>query len=283
MALKPLTFPPELYKRLVPSQYLQQHLSSDPPIRPDGRKPTQFRDLAITTNSLSNTQGSAVVRNGETTMVCGVRAETIEPDAFTPKQGTIVCNIEIGPLCHASVKAGPPTPQQQSITHQLQQIIETYDVVDLEALCIEPGKAAWILYVDIVCLSSSGSLLSTAYTAMIAALSTTSLPVARWDVDRATPAVRCKRELVPLKLNAVPYLVEFTVFGTHVLADPTDDETELAEGVILVIMNTDGSLLGLRKSGARRINTQQVLTTTELCQDRVQDIHKLMHRKRHFL
>lgn len=281
---KLLTFPPDLYKRLVPGQYLSQHLAATPSIRPDARRPGQFRDIAVTTGSLSNTNGSAVVRNGQTVMVCGVRAEIIEPDAFAPTEGIIVPNIDLGPLCHSSIKPGPPSSQQQALAYQLRQILEVYPIFDLAQLCIEKGKAVWILYIDIVCLSSSGSLLSTAYLSMITALKSTSLPVSRWNKDIIPNAVRCKHEFLPVKVNSAIYLLEFAIFDDIVLADPSDDEAELAQGTLVVTMSVDGTSLGVRKAGAPNIGMDALGEVLDLCQERVKLVHEIVDRgKRHML
>ncbi|KAK0248762.1 Exosome complex component rrp42 [Friedmanniomyces endolithicus] len=57
-------------------QYLHTSLSQNPPIRPDGRSPTQFRPLVAETDILSSTNGSARIcfPDGTEAMV-GVKAE----------------------------------------------------------------------------------------------------------------------------------------------------------------------------------------------------------------
>ena len=57
-------------------QYLHTSLSQDPPIRPDGRSPTQFRPLVAETDILPSTNGSARIcfPDGTEAMV-GVKAE----------------------------------------------------------------------------------------------------------------------------------------------------------------------------------------------------------------
>ena len=44
------------------------------------------------------------------------------------------------------------------------------DVVPLESLCIHPGKAAWVLYVDATCINYDGNAFDAALIAMVAAL-----------------------------------------------------------------------------------------------------------------
>ncbi|KAF7592092.1 hypothetical protein BBP40_000697 [Aspergillus hancockii] len=77
-----LSLPPSQFARLQPHAYLLAHLSpppasNQPSIRANGRAPSQFRVISANTGSLTHTNGSAVVRLGDTTAVCGVRAEIL--------------------------------------------------------------------------------------------------------------------------------------------------------------------------------------------------------------
>lgn len=45
--------------------------------------------LKLIVGSISTADGSALVRMGDTTMVCGIKAEVAEPDAATPNEGYI--------------------------------------------------------------------------------------------------------------------------------------------------------------------------------------------------
>ncbi|PYI30132.1 ribosomal protein S5 domain 2-like protein [Aspergillus indologenus CBS 114.80] len=77
-----LTLPPSQFARLQPHAYLLAHLSppassNQPSLRANGRQPAQFRPTSANTGSLTHTNGSAVVRVGDTTAVCGVRAELL--------------------------------------------------------------------------------------------------------------------------------------------------------------------------------------------------------------
>ncbi|KAE8350919.1 ribosomal protein S5 domain 2-type protein [Aspergillus coremiiformis] len=80
-----LSLPPSQFARLQPHAYLLAHLSpppssNQPSIRANGRAPSQFRVTSANTGSLTHTNGSAVVRLGDTTAVCGVRAEILHTE-----------------------------------------------------------------------------------------------------------------------------------------------------------------------------------------------------------
>lgn len=44
------------------------------------------------------------------------------------------------------------------------------ELVPLSSLCIHPGKAAWVLYVDATCINYDGNVFDAALLAMVAAL-----------------------------------------------------------------------------------------------------------------
>ncbi|KAI4176918.1 MAG: hypothetical protein LQ343_000775 [Gyalolechia ehrenbergii] len=74
---QPLSFPPSHFAKLAPRSYLHAHLSSPSGRRPSGRLPSESRKTSINTGSLTHCHGSAVVRNGDTAVVCGVRGEIL--------------------------------------------------------------------------------------------------------------------------------------------------------------------------------------------------------------
>ncbi|KAH8695050.1 ribosomal protein S5 domain 2-type protein [Talaromyces proteolyticus] len=80
-----LSLPPSQFARLQPHAYLLAHLSPPPssqqsPIRANGRTPLEFRYTSANSGSLTHTNGSAVVRIGDTAAVCGVRAEVLHTE-----------------------------------------------------------------------------------------------------------------------------------------------------------------------------------------------------------
>ncbi|KAH7075735.1 exoribonuclease family protein [Paraphoma chrysanthemicola] len=77
-----LTFPRPIFAAVSPHPFLQAHLSANKTIavRPNGRTAQMFRKPGINTGSLTHANGSAVVRLGNTSVVCGVRAEILREE-----------------------------------------------------------------------------------------------------------------------------------------------------------------------------------------------------------
>lgn len=226
--LSPLSFPPSVYAKLTPPAYLLAHLqpspdASTPPTRPSGRSLLEARTPHIHTGSLSHSSGSAVVRLGGTSAVCGIRAEILraqdipgsgpgaqpynddgkdegtENDETIARLGLLVPNIELATGCTpANLPGNPPTTLAQSLTHRVHGLLHSTHVVRRRDLEIswdqqaeagqdEPTKevkAYWALYIDVLFISLDGAALSAAWMAILGALADLRLPFAAWGQDR---------------------------------------------------------------------------------------------------
>jgi exosome complex component RRP43 len=74
-----------VFQRLHPLAYFERFLAEK--VRPDGRGFDAWRDAFVNVGSISTADGSALVRLGQTTIVCGVKAEIAEPDLDRPEKG----------------------------------------------------------------------------------------------------------------------------------------------------------------------------------------------------
>ena len=183
-------------KKLQPEEYLRQHYEQG--FRPDGRSVlTSLRPVSISTGSINTADGSAVVKQGETIVVCGIKLEIAEPKAETPKSGYIVPNLTLSPLCHSQFKQGPPSETAQVASNFLNQVLVNSGYLDLEELCILEGKYVWVLYgklsfennsivafvlmfyhfsVDLTCMNYAGNVLDVSVKAMTSALKNVKVP-----------------------------------------------------------------------------------------------------------
>ncbi|KAH9939311.1 ribosomal protein S5 domain 2-like protein [Epithele typhae] len=240
--LKALTF-----QRLHPRTYLARFLAEG--VRPDGRELDDWRDLSVHVGSISTADGSALVRLGATTVVCGVKAEIAEPELDRPGEGFLVPNLDLPAICSPRFKPGPPTDEAQVLSDRLNEVLVASGVVPPASLCIAPGRAAWVLYVDATCINYDGNAFDAALLAMVAALKNVRLPKAVYDEDlRRT---RCSRkERVPLQLGRLPTSFSFGVTdGTHTLADPTAFEEPLLDTTLTVVVDDRGALVAATQRG----------------------------------
>ena len=257
-----LSFPRATFAKLTPAPFLHTHLKKPQSIRPSGRRPDEAREAVINIGSLSHSNGSAVVRLGDTSVVCGVRGEILlasevphPPNAETLKDdrvehlGLLVPNVELSTGCSpACLPGNPPSNSAQSLSWRIGSLLHASSLVDPEDLTIsytepksadmgpdeEPNtviKAYWALYIDILCISLDGNCYDAAWTAVMAALKNTTLPKASWDADKE--AIVCSpfaNEARQLTLTGSPSVTTFAVFST---ASPLKQRSE-AESWTLV-------------------------------------------------
>lgn len=156
-----LSFPRETFAKLSPHPYLLANLqSSDPkvtPARANGRSPTQFRPPHINNGSLTHAEGSAVLRIGDTTVVCGIRAEILlasnvggyRTDNSTSAPSSrlgyneakeldlLVPNIELATGCSPAFMPGqPPSTLAQNLSTRIYSLLHASKLVDSEDLRI---------------------------------------------------------------------------------------------------------------------------------------------------
>ena len=246
-----LSFPRATFAKLSPRPFLLAHLQPSSPqspiLRANGRAPGEARQPVIHTGSLTHADGSAVVRTGDTAVVCGVRGEillasdvpscniTPEPRPTEVQDlGLLVPNLELSTGCSpAHLPGQPPSPLAQSLTARLLALLHASRLVHADDLRIwhrpqvptagEGGdddetavpavKAFWTLYIDVLFISLDGNPFDAAWAAILAALGHTRLPRAYWDLDRAM--ILCDdapAETRPLRLAHQAFPATFSVF-----------------------------------------------------------------------
>jgi exosome complex component RRP43 len=156
-----LSFPRETFAKLSPHPYLLAHLqpasTSTPPSRANGRTPAQFRTPHINNGSLTHAEGSAVVRIGDTTVVCGIRGELLlasnvagyrvdqSIDTASPRTGyneakeldLLVPNIELATGCSPAFLPGqPPSTLAQSLSTRIYSLLHSSNLINSEDLRI---------------------------------------------------------------------------------------------------------------------------------------------------
>jgi len=156
----------ETFKKLLPLEYAQKFLREQ--IRPDGRALLESRPIKIDKGGITSADGSSTVRMGASIAVCGIKCQVAMPDVARPKQGWLVPNVELGPMCASRFRPGPPNELTQCTSHQVNEALQ--GSIDLEQLCIEEGSAVWVLYVDVVFVSFAGNALDVSLLAIRAAL-----------------------------------------------------------------------------------------------------------------
>ncbi|CRK88448.1 CLUMA_CG002200, isoform A [Clunio marinus] len=244
----------ELYKTINPVKYLRNFVEKS--LRPDGRDLLEFRPTIINKDSIATAEGSAIIKLGTTTVICGIKAELAEPDSSEPSNGFIVPNIELTKLCSPKYRAIGVSLDSQIMNQTLYNILFNSGCVDLTELCIAKGKLVWVLYCDLVCLDDDGSVLDVASLALITALKSLKLPKVNYDLD--TKVIKVDDTIKKgINLKALPVTTTFITFEQkYLLADPTSDEESIAD-TFVTIATCDGQLSYIYQPGGNSLASEQ--------------------------
>ncbi|KAJ3296101.1 hypothetical protein HDU79_007527 [Rhizoclosmatium sp. JEL0117] len=237
------------FKKLHPQEFHRRFLGKG--VRPDGREGLMsWRTPSIHRGSIATANGSALVRMGGTTVICGIKAEVAVPDTNHPTTGYLVPNVDFPPICGSQFKPTAPGEFTQSVSEMVYRVVKGNNILDLETLCIEGGKAVWVLYADIVFLNYEGNAVDAALLAFTAALKDTKLPVAVYSDVEGTVRADAADRSVSLDVKRVPFGATFGIFeqdggAKMAMADPTDEEEAvLISSVTVVVDGESQELMG---------------------------------------
>ncbi|CAG8621860.1 9519_t:CDS:2 [Acaulospora morrowiae] len=260
----PLSFEAETFRKIQPQEYLRRFTQKD--IRPDGRELKQFRQTTINLGCITTTDGSSMVRIGNTTVICGIKAEVSVPNPNFPQKGYLVPNVDLAPMCSPKFKPGPPSEQAQ--------------VLNLDTLCIHEGFAVWVLYADLVCVNYDGNVFDACVIGLITALSNVKLPEATF-VEEDGLVNATEERSIPLNISRLPYPATFAMFdGQYLLVDPTELEESIANELITIICDESENICAVWKVGGVFCNSEYLKKCISIARERYAEISAIIEEAR---
>ncbi|CAG2100720.1 unnamed protein product [Medioppia subpectinata] len=139
-------------------------------LRSDGRKFDDFRPVLLNCDSVGTANGSAMIRFGNSAVICGITTEVIEPNIETPDEGSVEINVRLPAYCSPKYCMTDSTNDLLVLTQTLKDVVKQSKLIDLKKLCILEAKFAWSLNIELICLNNAGNLLDLCVTAIVAAL-----------------------------------------------------------------------------------------------------------------
>lgn len=261
------------YKTIHPVKYLEDHFTQG--IRPDGRDFLAFRPISINISSIQHADGSAIFKIGNTTVVCGIKAELATPTTETPEHGYIIPNVELSPMCSPKFRPGPPSDQAQVISKLIENILISSRAVNLNDLCISKGKLVWVLYCDLLCVNYDGSVIDACIGALTAALKSLTLPETIYNTETSVVTVQPETR-IPFAMRSMPVSTTFAIFNDDTLvADPTDDEESLSLARLSIVMD-DEKICCIHKPGGVPISRQMLGKSMAKSKARAKLVRSLM-------
>ncbi|KAH7028344.1 ribosomal protein S5 domain 2-type protein [Macrophomina phaseolina] len=259
--------PPSQHLLLSPAElaYIHSSLSLSPPIRPDGRSPTQFRPLVAETDILPGANGSARICFADgTEAIVGAKAE-VEKTASRPGQHDIdIADVDVADDEPAEDEPDAASRRSRGMGENawVEMSVEIPGYRDddplpvfLAAMLTEALLADgqlrdrlfinrrfhWKLYIDILLLSPplSYPLPLLSLTTHLALLSTR-LPRLKSEQDEdplfdddwaASTPLYPRARSVPT-INRPPITLLVVAIGSNIIFDPSKEELAVAEAVI---------------------------------------------------
>ncbi|XP_071362096.1 exosome complex component RRP43 isoform X1 [Trachinotus anak] len=267
------------FKTAEPLEYHRSFLKEN--CRPDGRELSEFRTTTLNIGSISTADGSALVKVGNSTVICGIKAELANPTVEAPGKGYIVPNVDLPPLCSSRFRPGPPGEQAQAASQFIADVIESSEVIQAEDLCIERGKLCWVLYCDMMCLDYDGNVLDACVVALLAALKNTQLPEVTTNTETCSPEVNSEKRH-GLHIHRHPVATSFCIFDNSILiVDPTAEEEGLATAQLTVVTDEEDRLCSVNKPGGTSLSGEKLQECINRATARQREIQKLIDKVIH--
>ncbi|NP_001279869.1 exosome complex component RRP43 [Callorhinchus milii] len=262
------------FKTVEPLEYYRKFLKEN--CRPDGRELGEFRTTTLNIGSITTADGSALVKLGNTTVVCGIKMEFAVPTVDAPNKGYVVPNVDLPPLCSSRFRPGPPGEQAQAASQFIADVIENSQFLQKEDLCIEKGKLVWVVYCDMMCLDYDGNLLDACIIALLAALKNVQLPPVSISVETGLAEVDMNQKN-QLNIRKHPVATSFAIFDdTIFIVDPTAEEETLASGMATIVVDEEDRLCAVHKPGGSGASGEKLQDCIVRAQTRHREVYKLL-------
>ncbi|KAA1470948.1 ribosomal protein S5 domain 2-like protein [Dentipellis sp. KUC8613] len=167
--------------------YIQSSLKASSSLRADGRKPHDYRGIALETGVAPLANGSARLNIGKTNHEQGGGTEVLAATKLEVEDiengdgvegGRIVCSVSCSPSAYPHVSYTALDDLQYDYTTLMQDIL-AHPSLHPPNLSILRGKKSWLLALDLVVLSDSGNIYDALFMAARAALWDTKVPRTR--------------------------------------------------------------------------------------------------------
>jgi exosome complex component RRP42 len=232
--------------------------------RADGRAFDQYRQFSVQKNIIIKAEGSALVKLGASQVLVGIKMQPGEPFPDAPNRGVIITNAELVPLASPTFEPGPPNETGIELARVVDRGVRESKAVDLEALCITPGKQVWIIFIDVHILDDCGNILDASSIGAIAALLTTKVPASKFGLG----------DDYQLPVKDIPIATTAIEFGDVLMFDPDSDEESIANTKLTVITTADGSICGMQKSGAGVLKQEQIYRIIDIACEKAREIRE---------
>jgi exosome complex component RRP42 len=240
--------------------------------RLDGRGLTDYRPIQIETGMIEKAEGSARVRLGKTEVMVGIKVEIGEPFSDRPNDGVLTTNAEFVPLASPEFEAGPPREDSVELARVVDRGIRESKALNLENLCIIPGKKVFVIFIDIYVLNHDGNLIDASALAALAALTNTK--IFKYKIKDGEVEIKPGFEELPL-VN-FPVAVTLADIGGRLVVDPWLDEEEVMNARLTISFDKDGRICAMQKGGSGTLSPQQIIEAVKIAKEKSEELRRLV-------
>ncbi|KAJ1506815.1 Exosome complex component RRP42 [Coelomomyces lativittatus] len=151
----------------------------------------------------------------------------------------------------------------------------------LRQLCILPGEACWVVYIDVLVLAMAGNLVDALFLATKAALLTTSLPqTTLHDLGDERQGFEIEdASLVPLvDIHQLPLCVTVYKIGPHPLLDASVMEEQVATAKLYVFVSPEQKITHVEKAGEGSIEASLLSDMVQQGRTMAMQLHDQLHQ-----
>ena len=228
----------------------QIHKLADEDKRIDGRGFMDVRPLVLEKGKFERSDGSCLVRLGNTTIGVGIKAKEGTPYPDTPDKGAMMTTGELSPIASPTFEAGPPREAAIEFARVVDRSIREGEIIDFKSLCITPGEKIIMLFIDMQVLDYDGNLFDAGNYGVLAALSRTIVKYSEI-IEGGVDA--------PLPLGHKPVSITFIKINGKIMVDPTLDEDLVSECRLTVGIDEEGVVRAMQKGGNGAFTRDEVM------------------------
>ncbi|QLQ78003.1 hypothetical protein HG537_0A02500 [Torulaspora globosa] len=254
--------------------YLYDSLTSVPSVRPDGRKPYQFRPIEIYTDFLPSSNGSSrIIASDGSECIVSIEGKVVD---HTVEDELIKVEIDIAGQRDDS-------PEVESLSSLLKKVLESSKGIDVSKLRLTK-RYSFKLFIDVLVISSCSSPISLISMAIYTALNSTWLPklISSFD-DLEVEELPTFHDYDLMKLDLSPPVVfVVAVVGDNILMDAAASESEVSNNGI-VITWSNGKVVapirsvGLSGSGAKGFSFDVLQKAIKMVEDNAPEVLRALN------
>jgi exosome complex component RRP42 len=238
--------------------------------RLDDRELAEYREIKVEQGIIERAEGSAKVLLGKTEVLVGAKIEIGEPFSDTPNEGVLTVNVELVPLASSTFEPGPPDENSIELARIVDRGIRESKVIDVEKLCIEPGKKVFVVFVDVYVLNHDGNLIDASALAAMAALVNTKMP----NYEIKEDEVKIKPGYTQLPINRHPITVTSAKINDKLIVDPWLEEEQVMDARLSMAIDDDGNICAIQKGGSGYFTPKEVLEVAKIAKEKAEEIRK---------